>query len=38
MWAMQLAGILTGKAMAAYAALHQDDANDYKKMKDGILR
>ena len=38
MWATQLAGLLTGKAMAAYAALSSEDANDYSKVKEAILR
>ena len=37
-WATQVAGILSGKAMAAYAALTPDDATDYDKAKEAILR
>ena len=38
MWAMQVAGLLTGKAMAAYAALTPRDAVVYEKVKEVILR
>ena len=37
-WATQLAGLLTGKAMAAYAALTPEDTLLYDKVKEGILR
>ena len=37
-WATQVAGILSGKAMAAYAALTPEDAIQYKKVKEAILR
>ena len=37
-WAMQVAGLLSGKAMAAYAALTPGDAVNYGKVKDAILR
>ena len=37
-WATQLAGLLTGKAMAAYAALIPQDALLYDKVKEGTLR
>ena len=37
MWATQLAGLLTGKAMAAYAALSQEDSMVYKTVKEAIL-
>ena len=37
-WAMQLAGLLTGKAMAAYANLEIESANDYQAVKQAILR
>ena len=37
-WATQVAGLLSGKAMAAYAALTQDDAIVYDKVKEAILR
>ena len=36
-WATQLAGLLTGKAMAAYAAVGTDDAADYEKVKTAVL-
>ena len=36
-WATQLAGLLTRKAMAAYAAVGTDDAADYEKVKTAIL-
>lgn len=36
-WATQLAGLLTGKAMAAYAAVGTEDAADYEKVKTAIL-
>ena len=38
MWAMQVAGLLTGKAMAAYAALAPEDALVYEKVKEARLR
>ena len=38
MWATQLAGLLTGKAMAAYAALPVTEANNYQKVREAILR
>ena len=34
----QVAGLLTGKAMAAYAALAPGDAVAYDKVKEAILR
>ena len=34
----QLAGLLTGKAMAAYAALPTEDSMEYRKVKIAILR
>ena len=37
-WATQVAGLLSGKAMATYAALTPEDAVDYDKVKDAILR
>ena len=37
-WATQLAGLLTGKAMAAYAALDATSAGDYDEVKKAILR
>lgn len=37
-WATQVAGLLTGKAMAAYAALTPEDAVIYEKVKEAILR
>jgi len=37
-WATQVAGLLSAKAMAAYAALTPEDAVDYGKAKDAILR
>ena len=37
-WATQVAGLLSGKAMAAYAALTPEDAIQYEKVKEGILR
>ena len=37
-WATQVAGLLTGKAMAAYAALTPEDAVVYEKVKEAILR
>lgn len=37
-WTTQLAGLLTGKAMAVFAALEGTDANDYKKVRDTILQ
>ena len=36
-WATQVAGLLTGKAMAAYAALTPEDAVIYEKVKEAIL-
>ena len=37
-WSTQLAGLLTGKAMAAYASMSQEDSGDYEIMKRAILR
>lgn len=37
-WAVQLAGLLTGKALAAYASLGAGEALDYKKVKAAIFR
>ena len=37
-WATQLAGLLTGKAMAAYAALSTEDAGSYERAKAAVLR
>ena len=37
-WATQLAGLLTGRAMAAYAALPAEEAEDFKKVREAILR
>ena len=37
-WVMQVAGLLTGKGMAAYAALTPEDAIVYEKVKEAILR
>ena len=37
-WATQVAGLLTGKAMAAYASLTPEDAVVYEKVKEAILR
>ena len=37
-WATQVAGLLTGKAMAAFAALAPGDAVAYDKVKEAILR
>jgi len=36
-WATQLAGLLTGKAMAAYTALRAAEAGDYTVVKKAIL-
>ena len=36
-WAMQLAGLLTGKALAAYAAGGSEESTDYEKVKTAIL-
>ena len=36
-WATQLAGLLTGKAMAAYTSLLASEAGDYKVVKKAIL-
>ena len=36
-WATQVAGLLSGKAMAAYAALTPEDAVVYNKVKEAIL-
>ena len=36
-WATQLAGLLTGKAMAAYASLGSEDAVEYSEVKKVIL-
>lgn len=35
-WTTQLAGILTGKALAAYVALSSEDAGDYTRVKAAI--
>ena len=37
-WATQVAGLLTGKRMEAYATLTPEDAIIYEKVKDAILR
>ena len=37
-WATQVAGLLSGKALAAYAALTPEDAVVYDTMKGAILR
>ena len=37
-WATQLAGLLTGKAMAAYASMDQEEAESYAKVKQAILK
>ena len=37
-WATQVAGILSSKVMAAYAALTPEDAIQYEKVKEAILR
>jgi len=37
-WATQMAGLLSGKTMAAYAALTPEDAVQYDKVKEAILR
>ena len=37
-WATQLAGLLTGKAMAAYAALNAEDAESYEAVKRAVLQ
>ena len=36
-WATQLAGLLTGKAMAAFASLRLEDATSYEAVKAAIL-
>ena len=36
-WATQLAGLLTGKALAAYAAMATKDSADYDKVKEAVL-
>ena len=37
-WSFKLAPQLVGKAQQAYAAMPPDDAKDYVKLKDAILR
>ena len=37
-WATQLAGLLTGKAMAAYAALEVESTGSYDMVKQAVLR
>ena len=37
-WAMQLAGLLTGKAMAAFASLSTEESGDFEKVKAAILQ
>ena len=37
-WETQVAGLLSGKAMAAYAALTPEDAIQYDKVKEATLR
>ena len=37
-WATQIAGLLSGKAMAEYAALTPEDSTDYDEVKEAILR
>ena len=36
-WATHLAGLLTGKALAAYTSLKGSDATDYEKVKTAVL-
>ena len=36
-WATQLAGLLTGKALAAYPAITGDEAQDYDRVKEAVL-
>jgi len=36
-WAMQLTSLLTGKALAAYAAVGSEESTDYEKVKTAIL-
>ena len=36
-WATQLAGLLTEKALSAYTALSQEDAGDYEAVKEAVL-
>ena len=37
-WAFRLAPLLTGRAQQAYAALNADDAQNYNRVKEAILR
>ena len=37
-WTFELAPYLTGKAQPAYASLEEDEAKDYDKLKDKILK
>ena len=37
-WAVQLTGLLSGKAMAAYTSLAGDESGDYEKVKVAILQ
>ena len=37
-WAFQLAPQLTGRAQQAYAAMRNADAQDYRRVKEAILR
>ena len=37
-WSMQLAGLLTGKAMATFACLSTEESGDYEKVKAAILQ
>ena len=36
-WAVRLVPLLSGKALEAYSRLHDDECNDYEKIKTGIL-
>ena len=37
-WAVQLAGLLSGKVMAPYTSLAGDESGDYEKVKSAILQ
>ena len=38
LWTTQLAGLLTGKAMTAYASMDQEEAESYAKVNQAILQ
>ena len=37
-WAISLSALLTGQALDVYSRLSDEEANDYKKLKNGLLK